>query len=159
KDAREAPRILRPSQKCCSSTAVILFPSERAGEENEQELPDLDLVTVGQDRGVNQYPVHISAVETADVDHHEVIAFAPELGVPTRNSDIVEEDVTVRVAASAGGFPVEQEARARVRAAFDHQQGRTRWQRIDPGRSRLRGRTLSAVRLREEGPEDRGGLR
>src|SRR5690606_24449994 len=88
--AGEAPRLPRPSQKSCGSSAVVLFPIDRAGEENESELPDLDLVTVGQDRGVHRFPVHISAVETADVDHHEVIAFAPELGVPTRNSDIVE---------------------------------------------------------------------
>jgi hypothetical protein len=82
---------------------------------------------------------------------------APELGVAARHRDVVEEDVAVGVAARAGGHAVQQEPGPRVRPALDHQQRRSRGERVDAGDRLVLGRGLGVGE--EVGPEDRGGLR
>src|ERR1700683_2023085 len=70
-----------------------------AGEEEQPELADLDFVSAGKLRLLDTFPVHVGAVEAADVADGEPEALTVELGVPPGDRHVVEEDVTVRVPA------------------------------------------------------------
>ena len=96
-----------------------------------RNLPICTSSPFDEHRRVHRLPVHVRAVEAADVDHDEVARVAPELGVPAGDGDVVEEDVAVGVAPGARRRAVQQEPRARVGPALDHQQRRTRRQRVD----------------------------
>src|SRR3984957_9380302 len=99
-----------------------------AGEEEQPELADLDFVSAGQLRLLNTFPVHVGAVQAADVAHGEPEALTVELGVPPGDRHVVEEDVAVRVAARGGQVAVEPEPAARVGTAHDQQQRAARRQ-------------------------------
>src|SRR5580704_8363976 len=92
------------------------------GEEEQPELADLDFVSAGQLRLLDTFPVHVGAVEAADVAHGEPEAVAVELGVPPGDRHVVEEDIAVWVAAGGGQVAVQPEPAARVGAAHDQQQ-------------------------------------
>src|SRR5271170_7815732 len=67
-----------------------------AGQEQQPELADLDLVPPGQLRLLDALPVDVGAVEAADVPDGEESALAEELRVPPRDRHVIEEDVAVR---------------------------------------------------------------
>src|SRR5437764_13153416 len=67
----------RPEARLVSPLPVGLAPVDRAGQEHQAELPDLDLVPVGQHRGVHRLAVDVRAVEAADIYDQEVTAFPP----------------------------------------------------------------------------------
>src|SRR5699024_1271025 len=89
-------------------------PVPRAGflpapEEPQPELADLDLVTARQRCLIHRLPVHVGAVETADIADDVLPALTAELGVSPRHRHVVEEDVAVRVSTHTGDVTVEQE--------------------------------------------------
>src|SRR5581483_652832 len=90
-----------------------------AGEEDELELPDLDLVAVGEHRVVGPLPVDVRAVERPDVPDAVAAAVTDELRMATADGDVVEEDVAVRVAPGRGDVALEDVLRAGVGPAFD----------------------------------------
>jgi hypothetical protein len=86
--------------------------------------------SVRQHRPVHGFTVDVSAVEAADVDNLEFAAYAPELGVPAADGDVIEEDIAIRVTTGRRGGLVEQEPRPGVRAALHHRQRRAPRQRL-----------------------------
>jgi len=88
-----------------------------AGQKHQSKFADLHLVAVRQHRPVHGFTVDVRAVEAADVDNLEFAAYPPELGMSAADSDVIEEDITIRVTTGRRGGPVEQEPRAGVRAA------------------------------------------
>src|SRR6202034_4396409 len=83
----------------------------RAGTEQEHqaELAHLHLVTPGQVRLLDPLPVHVGAVQAADVTDCAAVAGPVELGVPPRYGHVVQEDVAVRMPADQREIAVEQE--------------------------------------------------
>ncbi len=63
--------------------------------------------------------------------HPEGLALPSELGMAAGHGDVVEEDVAVRVPPDGDELAVQEEARALVGAAHDHQQGRAGLQVAD----------------------------
>src|ERR1700754_1063438 len=117
--------------------AVIALPGHAcsvagcgAGQKHQSKFADLHLVAVRQHRPVHGFTVDVRAVEAADVDNLEFAAYAPELGMSAADSDVIEEDIAIRVTTGRRGGPVEQEPRAGVRATLDHQQPRALRQRL-----------------------------
>src|SRR4051794_9544925 len=84
--------------------------SGRTEEEHQLELPDLQLVAVGEDDlAVDALAVDVGAVERAGVGCRVGLAVAPDLDVTSRHRDVVEEDVAVGMATCRGDLLVEQE--------------------------------------------------
>jgi hypothetical protein len=90
-----------------------------AGEEDQLELADLELVAVLDLGVVDALAVEVRAVERPDVADSVARPGPHDLRVAARHRDVVEEDVAVRMAAGAGDDAVEEELRPRVRAALD----------------------------------------
>ena len=130
-----------------------------AGQKHQSKFADLHLVAVRQHRPVHGFTVDVRAVEAADVDNLEFAAYAPELGVPAADSDVIEEDIAIRVTTGRRGGPVEQEPRAGVRAALDHQQPRALRQRLRTEQLALgAGGGRRVLRVAEVGTKRRGPL-
>src|SRR5690242_20092627 len=87
-----------------------LLARRRAGEEDQAELADPDLVPVLQQRVVDPVAVHVGAVEAADVVDPERASLPVELDVPSGDGDVVEEDVALRMPTGADRIGVEQVA-------------------------------------------------
>ena len=73
----------------------------------------MDLVAAGQHSRLHRFTIDIGAVEAADVDNLEFAVFPSELGVPTANGDVVEENVAAGMSASGCDGLIEQEPRSR----------------------------------------------
>jgi hypothetical protein len=101
------------------------------GEEVQPELADAHLVAVVERAAVDALAVDVGAVQRALIDDLERRAGADDLGVPTGDGDVVEEDVRLGVPADRGDRRVEQVAGARERAGADQQQRGTRRERGD----------------------------
>ena len=69
--------------------------------------------------------VDVGAVQAPGVHNLKAARSAAEFDVPARDSDVVEEDVGVRVAARRGDVGVQQEPRTGVGAAVRDEQGRS----------------------------------
>jgi len=106
------------------------------------ELADLDLVAVCQHRPLHRFPVDIGAVEAADVDDSEFAVLQAELGVPSADGDVVEDDVTAGMSASGCEALIQQEPGTGIGAALDDKKGRA---------------TRKALRGRNVGFDARGG--
>src|SRR5262245_62260283 len=105
---RAVSSVLRASaHRLAARTAVVV--AFRPGQEYQAELADLHLITVGEHSRIDGLPVDVGAVEAADIDHLELAAFQPELGVPAADRDVVEEDVAVGMPTGRRGRLVEQE--------------------------------------------------
>src|ERR1700722_6276472 len=91
------------------------------GEEDEPELPDLNLVAVVQRAFVNAFPVDVGPVQGAGVAHEVHAALAYELGMATGNGDVVKEDVALRVTPGLGLLVLQHKARAGIGAALYHE--------------------------------------
>src|ERR1700722_4757370 len=104
-----------------------------AGEEQQPELADLDLVPSGQLGLLDALPVDVGAVEAAYVADVEESALALEFRVPPGDRHVVEEDVTFGVPAGCGQPAIQPEPAARVRAAHDQQQRAPLRQRAQGG--------------------------
>jgi hypothetical protein len=61
----------------------------------------------------------LGAVEAADVDDPEFVVGESELGVPTADGDVVEEDVAAGVTARECDWLIQQEPRSGVGAVLD----------------------------------------
>src|SRR5262249_60896283 len=61
-------------------------------QEDQTELADLDLVAAAQRRFLYPLPVHVGAIQAADIAHGESAPVPVELGVPPGNRDVVKED-------------------------------------------------------------------
>src|SRR5664279_783403 len=105
--------------------------TNRSGQVDETEFADLHLVTAGQRRGVDRLAVHIGAVERTHVVHGVAAAFAGEFSMPSGHGDIVQEDVTVRVATRRGDVLVQQKSAAGVGSTLDDEQRGTWRERVD----------------------------
>ena len=84
----------------------------------------MDLVAAGQHRRLHRLTFDIGAVETADVEDLEFAVFISELGVPTADGDVVEEDVVARMPPSGCDGLIQQEPRSGVGAALHDKQRR-----------------------------------
>src|SRR6188768_1652121 len=102
-----------------------------AGEVDEPELADLDLVAVGQHGLVDPVAVDVGAVEAADVGDGEAVRRAPELDVAPGDGDVVEEDLALGVATCGHHVLVEQEPVAGPRPALHHEQRAATRERVD----------------------------
>src|SRR3984893_289987 len=139
-------RSTAPSARSCvvlgAPTAAVSGRGSRvradvlAGQEQQAELADLDLVPARQLGFLDPLPVHVGAVEAAHVTDCEPGAVPVELGVPPGDGHVVEEDVAVRMAARGGQLAVQPEPAARVGTAHDQEQGDSRRPRAE--RRRLR---------------------
>src|SRR6266540_7469091 len=94
-----------------------------AGEEDQLELADLQLVAGDQVAVLDPLPVEVGAIERAHVVDGEAAAATGDLGVAARHGDVVQEDVALRVAAGGHYLLVEQEAAAGVGPPPDDQHG------------------------------------
>src|SRR5439155_2016939 len=92
-------------------------------EEGQLELPDLQLVAVGELRLLDPLPVHVRPVQAPDVVDEELAVLAPELRVAPGDGDVVQEDVALRMPAGRGHVLVDQELRPRVRTSLHDEQG------------------------------------
>jgi hypothetical protein len=101
------------------------------GQEHQTELSQLDLVTVGQHRRVDQFTVDIGAVKAVDVDDLEFSVLTPKFGVVLANGAVVEDDVAVGMPAGGCDRPIQQEPGPSVGAALHDKQGRPSRQPFD----------------------------
>src|SRR5215213_2053861 len=93
-------------------------------EEHQAVLPDLHLVGVLEDDGVDAVAVDVGAVEAARVGDGEGVVLAGERRVAARDRHVVEEDLAVGMAAGGDDVLVEQEAAARPGPAlYDQERG------------------------------------
>src|SRR5215469_4882793 len=102
--------------------AAAIGVAAAALQEDQAELADLDLVSPAERDFLDPVPVHVGAVEAADIAHGKPGAVAVELGMPPGYGHVVEEDVAVRPAAHHRQVAVKQEPASRVRPALDHEQ-------------------------------------
>src|ERR1700742_3589913 len=113
----ESSALRASAHRLAARTAVVV--TLRPGEKYQAELADLDLVTIGQHRGVHGLAIDVGAIEAADVDDLELAALQPELRVAAADGDVVEEDIAVWVPTRRRGGLVEQEPRPRVWPTLD----------------------------------------
>src|SRR3954464_13764338 len=104
-----------------------------AGEEDQPELADPDLITVLEQCVVDAVTVHVGAVEAAHVVHLVGPLGPVELHVPARHGDVVEEDVALGMAPGADDVRVQQVAAAGPRSSLHDQQRATGRQRVGSG--------------------------
>jgi hypothetical protein len=100
--------------------------------------------------------VDIGAVEAARVDHPEFAIVPSKLGVTAAGGDVVEEDVTVGMPASADHGLIQQKPRSRVGAPLHHKQGRIA--RKGSPHPRLCGGGGSVELAEKVGAESGGGV-
>src|SRR5262245_5012905 len=101
-------------------------------EEGHPVLPDLYFV-IGAKHGIlDPVPVDERAVQAAEVADHVDVALVDDLGVPSRDRDVVEEHVAVRRTADQRPRLEELERLARATAARAHDERRP----ADLGRGR-----------------------
>src|SRR3954447_16689080 len=84
-----------------SDSAMTPSPGS-AVEEGQLELPDLQLVAVGEPVRLDPMAVDVRAVQAAGVLDVEAVRPAPDEGVVTGDRDVVEQDVGLRRAADGG---------------------------------------------------------
>src|SRR5262245_22810148 len=65
-------------------------------KERHAVLADLDLVVVLEDGRLDAPAVDVRAVEASEVADRERLPVADELGVATRDGDVVQEDLALR---------------------------------------------------------------
>src|SRR4029077_17339743 len=155
-----------PGDQCQGEVRSVQLPGYAlgvagcgAGQKHQSKFADLHLVAVRQHSPVHRFTVDVRAVEAADVDNLEFAAYAPELGMPAADSDVIEEDIAIRVTPGGRGGPVEQDPRAGVRAALDHQQPRALRQRLRTEQLALgAGGGRRVLRVGEVGTKRRGPL-
>src|SRR6478609_3930419 len=112
-----------PSDSVMGSSSLVLV----ALEEHQAVLPDLDLVGVLEEDGVDPVAVDVGAVEAAGVGDGEGVALPCERRVPAGDGHVVEEDLAVGVTAGGDDVLVEQEAAARSGAPLhDEERGAAR---------------------------------
>src|SRR5690606_38265446 len=104
-----------------------------AGEVNQAELADLDLVTPGQQDLIDAVTVDVRAIEAADVAHDVTLRNSAELRMPAGHRHVIEEDVAIGMAPGGDDVAVEQEAAAGARPAAHNEQRATRRQRVNRG--------------------------
>jgi hypothetical protein len=117
------------------SVSLVVGPVRKTS----RNLPICTSSPFRQRRPVHGFTVDVRAVEAADVDNLEFAAYAPELGVPAADGDVIEEDLAIRVTTGRRGGLVEQEPRPGVRAALHHQQRRALRQRLRTQKPALGG--------------------
>src|SRR5208282_5810935 len=127
-----------------------------AGQEQQPELANLHLVPAGQLGLLDPLPVHVGAVEAAHVADREPGAVPVELGMPSGDGHVVEEDVAVRMTPGGGQVAVEPEPAARVGTAHDQEQGTARRQRAE--RRRVGELLVAEIVLGPAQRYRRGGL-
>src|SRR5579862_4342675 len=165
---RFGPQSRRRRAPSARSRVVLRTPAARvrrggsrvkvlAGQEQQPELADLDLVAPGQFRLLDALPVDVGAIEAAHVADGELGAPPVELRVPPGDRHVVEEDVTVRVPARGGQVAVEPEPAAGVGPAHDQEQRGPLRQGAE--RRRVREQVVAEVTvLRAAQGQRRGGL-
>src|SRR6185437_13253595 len=96
-----------PGDQCQGEVRSVLLPGYAlgvagcgAGQKHQSKFADLHLVAVRQHSPVHRFTVDVRAVEAADVDNLEFAAYAPELGMSAADSDVIEEDIAIRVTTS-----------------------------------------------------------
>src|SRR5579862_23993 len=166
---RFGPQSRRRRAPSARSRVVLRTPAARvrrggsrvkvlAGQEQQPELADLDLVAPGQFRLLDALPVDVGAIEAAHVADGELGAPAVELRVPPGDRHVVEEDVTVRVPARGGQVAVEPEPAPGVGPAHDQEQRAPLRQGAE--RRRVREQVVAEVTVLQpsHGGQRRGGL-
>src|ERR1700757_1184506 len=88
------------------------------GQEHQTELANLNLVAVGEHRGVDRFMIDVSVVEAIEVDEQELFVLQPKLDVAAADCDVVEDDVVVWMPARRCDGLIEQELGTGVGAAY-----------------------------------------
>ena len=114
---RRRNRVTNVKARCGQCSYLVTLSCRRlwGRSEHQSKFADLHLIGVRQHSPVHGFTVDVRAVEATDVDNLEFAAYAPELGMPAADSDVIEEDTAIRVTTGRRGGPVEQEPRAGVR--------------------------------------------
>lgn len=103
----------------CTRHALGTRSIEFAAVECEVECTYPDLVAIGQGRRLNPDLVNVDAVEASGVDDPVMAVNPTKLGVPAADSDVIQKDCAVAMAAGSGVWMGQLEFGARSRAADD----------------------------------------
>ena len=82
--------------------------------ERQLELADLELVTGGELRRFHPLSIHVRPVQASHVVDEELAVVPPELRVPSRHGDVVQEDVALGMPSRRRDVLVDQELGAGV---------------------------------------------
>src|SRR4029079_18835385 len=97
--ASASPMLIRARDAADDLTAASSeVAGDVAGEVDEPELADLDLVAVGQHGLADPVAGDVRAVEAADGGDRGAVRPTPELDVAPGDGDVVEEDLALGVA-------------------------------------------------------------
>lgn len=100
-----------------TALAKPLGTIEFTAEECEVECTYPDLVAIGQGRRFNPDLVDVDTVEASGVDDPVMAVNPTKLGVPAADSDVIQKDCAVAMAAGSGVWMGQFEFGARSRAA------------------------------------------